>query len=817
MADAAQRQTPLLPLAARGGVPARDAAGRGLRLTLALAFGLLALAVLAQGYGLLRLEAQGRADADIVARAGEQHTQVLQVGRLAALIAADPAARASHAQSLARQLAQSGDDARALEALLSRPGSLALQTGDRGDAGGGVRPVLEAWQAARDRLWTRAGKLLRQVADADPGDLSPGVLAVQAETATALAAARRFSAALHDAAERRATERQQALRWSLTGVLAVLLLLGLTVAATSAKMVRRQATRLREQAAELRGLALAVEHTPAPVVITDRDDRVRWVNEAFTRLTGWPLADAAGHHPDELLSSPHADTLVLARMQKAVSDGAAARHEWLHRTRDGRDLWLDIDLRPLRDDDGQLSGFVRIGTDVTPRMQQPCRVPALHPAQPDRATVRERLERSIAHARRHPGYGFALLSIDVERADPGDDAGGSGAGDDLLRQVAERLHLLLRPGDLVSRIEHDCRAAARFGGHGVVVVLEGVHDGQTVGVIAERLLKDLAEPYLLGATPMPALASLGALLFTGGEASAEKLLRDAGTAMGEARCAGRGRWVMFDDSMHERVQRALALEGDLRQALDEQQLFLAYQPVVELATRAPVGAEALVQWRHPLRGLVPPADFIGVAEQAGLIDAVGSFVLRTACLQFVRWRRELGRLAPRYLTVNLSRTQLRRGDLVQEIAALLKESTLHPAQLQLEITETPAAQDEQVQTTLSGLKALGVMLALDDFGIGNSSLARLHRLPVDTVKIDRSFVARAETVEYQRVLIEATTRVARALGMNTVAEGIETEGQAALMLQLECDRGQGPLFSPPLQASDFEAWLRQERALTAPG
>jgi EAL domain-containing protein (putative c-di-GMP-specific phosphodiesterase class I) len=387
----------------------------------------------------------------------------------------------------------------------------------------------------------------------------------------------------------------------------------------------------------------------------------------------------------------------------------------------------------------------------------------------------------------------------------------------LLRQVADRLQLLLRPGDLVGRIEDSRRTVARSGGHGFVVVLEGVREAQTVGVIAERLLKDLDEPYLLGATPVPALACLGALLYTGGEANAEKLLRDAGTALVEARCAGRGRWVLFDDAMHERVLRTLALEHDLRQALDEQQLFLAYQPVVELATRAPLGAEALVQWHHPQRGLVPPADFIGVAEQTGLIDAVGSFVLRSACRQFVRWRRDLGRLAPRYLTVNLSRTQLRRGDIVQEIAALLRESTLHPAQLQLGITEALAAQDGQVQSTLAELKALGVKLALDDFGTGHSSLACLHRLPVDTVKIDRSFVARAGSVEYQRVLIEATTRVARALGMQTVAEGIETEGQAALMLQLECDRGQGPLFSPPLQASDFEAWLRQERALTTLG
>jgi len=819
MADAAQRPTPLPPQPARRGSSGttRYTTGRGLRLTLYLAFGLLALAVLAQGVHLLRLEAQRRADAEIVARALEQRMWVLQSGRLAALIVADPAARTSHAQALGRLLAQATDDAATLEALLAGPGTLLQHRAAAADAGGGVRAALEAWQAARERLGYRSSSLLHRVADAEPADLSPGVLAVQAEAAAALAAAQRFAAVLRGVAETRAADRQRALQWGLAGVLAVLLLLGLTVAETSVKAVRRQATRLREKAAEVRRLALVAEHTPALVVVTDRDDRVLWVNAAFTRRTGWPLAAAAGHPPDELLASPRADARVLARMQKAVNDGAAAHAEWLHRARDGHDLWLDVDLRPLHDDDGQRSGFVRIGTEITPPVPVPGQVQVPDRALPDRAVVMARLERAIAHARRHPGYGFAVLAIDVERFEPGDDGPDPEAGDDLLRQVAERLQLVLRPGDVVARMKDRSPAAARIGGGEFVVVLEGVHEAQTVGLITERLLKDLAEPYLLGSTPVPSSASLGALMFTAGEASSEKLLRDAGTAMYEAKRAGRGRWVMFDDSMHERVLRALAVEDELRHALEAGELFVSYQPVVELATQLPLGVEALVYWRHPLRGLVPPADFIGVAEQAGLIDAVGSFVLRTACLQFVRWRRELGRLAPRYLTVNLSRTQLRRGDLVQEIAALLKESTLHPAQLQLEITETPAAQDEQVQTTLSGLKALGVMLALDDFGIGNSSLARLHRLPVDTVKIDRSFVARAETVEYQRVLIEATTRVARALGMNTVAEGIETEGQAALMLQLECDRGQGLLFSPPLPAADFEAWLRQERALTAPG
>ncbi|MBL8315582.1 MAG: EAL domain-containing protein, partial [Rubrivivax sp.] len=237
--------------------------------------------------------------------------------------------------------------------------------------------------------------------------------------------------------------------------------------------------------------------------------------------------------------------------------------------------------------------------------------------------------------------------------------------------------------------------------------------------------------------------------------------------------------------------------------------FVVYQPVVDLPSRRMVGVEALVRWMHPERGLVPPTDFIGLAEECGLIDAVGETVLRKACRQFVHWQTVLGALAPRQLAVNLSRAQLKRPALVDDVRAILAETSMPVEHLQLEVTESLAAQDERVQATLRELKNLGAKLALDDFGTGYSSLACLHLMPVDTVKVDRSFVRHAETVEYHRVLIEATIRVARTLGMTTVAEGIETDGQAALMQVLECDRGQGFLFARPLEAVALEAWVRQ--------
>jgi EAL domain-containing protein (putative c-di-GMP-specific phosphodiesterase class I) len=225
-----------------------------------------------------------------------------------------------------------------------------------------------------------------------------------------------------------------------------------------------------------------------------------------------------------------------------------------------------------------------------------------------------------------------------------------------------------------------------------------------------------------------------------------------------------------------------------------------------------LGVEALVRWRHPVRGVVPPLDFIGVAEECGLIGAVGDFVLATACRQFVQWQQQLGPLAPRMLAVNLSRAQLNQPGWVDSVRHILQDTALDPQCLQLEVTESLAAQDESVQARLHELKALRLTLALDDFGTGYSSLSSLHLLPVDTVKIDRSFVSQADTSPHHRVLIEATVRVAGSLGMGTVAEGIETEAQAAVVRQLGCEKGQGYLFSRPLPAGDMAGWLEAGQA-----
>jgi diguanylate cyclase (GGDEF)-like protein/PAS domain S-box-containing protein len=916
---------------------------RRLRLAMYLAFLALALAVALQGAVTWHLESMRTTEARLLDQAAEQRLLALQVGHQAALLRRDPSSRGRAAADLDMLLRDSTVRALGLESDLGR------QLDRSPDAEQRLGQALSRWQDARERLWYRGENLLRQLDSSAPAELAAAAEALHAESAPTAMAASALATELHLAADERARVLRRGLLVGMAGLLVLLGVLSLAVVEPTARAVQRQAERREEQAAEVRTLALVAEHTTAVVMITDAQDRVRWANPAFTRLTGWTLADVLGQQPSEFLAATALDPGTLARLRDAVVRGVGFRDVFLNRTRDGHDLWLDVDLRPLHDAAGQVAGFVSVSTDVTQRMAQQAKLHALwnvlpagvvvvgpdgrvqeanreaerliglslaqmhrheaippqwrllredgsdyppadvaarrtlHSGEPvrnetmgvrladgqlrwllvntealrdsngqvagvvtclsditerrrlqeqlhdnahtdsltrlpNRAAVVERLQQAIAHGVRHPGHGFALLFMDFDRFKQVNDTMGHGAGDELLRQIAARLQTALRPGDQLARLAAPDLGdvAARLGGDEFVVVLEGVNSAETVAAVADRVLQEISKPYLIGSTSLQSSASIGVVLHLGSAAlpgpppTAEEVLRNADTAMYEAKRAGRGRWVMFDNSMHERVVHALAMEADLRRALVGDEIFVVYQPVVDLVTREVLGVEALARWRHPARGLVPPADFIPVAEESGLIDAVGNLVLRKACADFVGWRRELGPRAPQLLAVNLSRAQLKRQGMVQEMAALLDECGMQPQWLQLEVTESLAAQDEPVQATLRLLKGLGLKLALDDFGTGYSSLACLHQLPVDTVKVDRSFVQHAESVEYHRVLIEATVRVARTLGMTTVAEGIETEGQAALMQALHCSRGQGYLFSRPLEARALQRLLAAE-------
>ncbi len=435
---------------------------------------------------------------------------------------------------------------------------------------------------------------------------------------------------------------------------------------------------------------------------------------------------------------------------------------------------------------------------------------------PNRTSICEFIERGMQRQDRDQCHHFSVLFINCDRFKQINDSLGHSAGDEVLAEVASRLMRTMRLRDSHNGQYENGLMAGRLGGDEFVVVIGEPQSESDIFLVAERLLRALSEPYRVADQQLHLSVSIGIVHSTTSSAQPDAMLQDASIAMVEAKRRGGARSVTFEPSMHERAAGRAQMENDLRRAIVNQELFVVYQPVVMLGPtvdqwsfpRHAAAVEALVRWRHPVRGVVPPAEFIGVAEECGLIGALGEFVLDTACRQFVAWKAQLGRLAPRLLAVNLSRAQLSDQEFVAFVSRTLRDSGMDPAELQLEVTESLAAQDESVQATLRQLKASGLSLALDDFGTGYSSLSSLHQLPVATVKIDRSFVSQAVQSAHHRVLIEATVRVAASLNMNTVAEGVESEAQASVVRSLGCEKGQGYFFSKPLLPESLVDWLK---------
>lgn len=428
---------------------------------------------------------------------------------------------------------------------------------------------------------------------------------------------------------------------------------------------------------------------------------------------------------------------------------------------------------------------------------------------PNRIVVLERIERALQSAGVDPGHQFAVLFINGDRFNRINVTLGPGAGDELLRMMADRVNAVVCQRDMAVQGARSERTAGRLGADEFVVVLESMHSSDVAFLVAQRLVDTLLKPYTINGVMVHSTASVGVALGGGDAANADEVLQDASLAMREAKRTGGARFCVFELQMRERAWQRASLEGELRLAVQQGQLFVVYQPITRLDDGQVVGLEALVRWQHPQRGVVSPVEFIEIAEDTGLIRPLGAYVLNAACRQFAVWLRQFGSSAPRVLSVNLSRAQLVEATLVDEVRQALEVSGLVAECLQLEITESLAAESPLIQSRLHELKALGVKLALDDFGTGYSSLASLHQWPVDVIKIDRSFVNQVTSSAHHRVLIEATVMVARSLCMGTVAEGVETPEQANVLAALRCDRAQGYFYARPMGGEQVTHWLTE--------
>lgn len=421
---------------------------------------------------------------------------------------------------------------------------------------------------------------------------------------------------------------------------------------------------------------------------------------------------------------------------------------------------------------------------------------------PNRTLLLEYLGRSLERARKGEGQPFSLLFLDLDRFKNVNDSLGHTAGDLLLVEMARRLEACVHSTDTV----------VRLGGDEFVVLLEGVTDTEDTKQAAERLRRELEAPFWLSDHEIYSTASIGIVACPNGGCRPEELLRDADTAMYQAKEGGKARYEVFSAEMRARPASLLSLETDLRRAVEREEFAVHYQPIVSLRSGKIVGHEALLRWERPERGMVSPGEFVPLAEEMGLIVPIGTFVLREACHRTALWRASFPNLRPLRVSVNISPIQMAQPGMVEIVRSTLRESGLDGRDLHMELTEGAITREpEAAAAALSSLRSLGVRIHIDDFGTGYSSLSLLHRFTVDALKIDQAFVGRMDVSDKDAEIVQTVTTLAHSLGMEVIAEGVDTPERLRILRKVGCEYGQGYLFSKPVDARTAEALIASEK------
>jgi len=577
-------------------------------------------------------------------------------------------------------------------------------------------------------------------------------------------------------------------------------------------ILRNKLHRLTKEVVEARDIIKreAEEHTRLivdnafdAIVTLDAEGTIRTWNPSAEVIFGWTHEEAIGRKA--------ADTIILPRyfyrFKKAFKDYPAEASgnilnkqiEITARHRDGREFPVEISISPAHSGSGYI--FISIIRDITERTyaKQQLRQQALFDqltGLPNRILFTRRLKRLFERSQPHTNYLFAVLFMDLDRFKLINDSLGHIIGDKLLVAASRRIELCIRPND----------TAARFGGDEFAVLLEKIPSTQDVVHIADRIQKDLTQPFHLDGTEVFTSASIGIALSSTDYDNETNILRDADAAMYRAKALGKARYEIFDSVMHDCAMKLIQLEADLRRAVAHNEFLIYYQPIMSLTSGRIAAAEALIRWQHPQRGLILPHEFISVAEETGLISAIGEWSLKTACARNKAWHdagfQHVG------INVNFSARQFQHNDLSAIVRRVLHDTGLPPDCLNIEITESIAMEDYTIEL-LNELAALGIKIVIDDFGTGFSSLRVLKRFPINAVKIDKSFVQDITVDRKDEAIVKAIIAMAHSLKMEVVAEGVETKEQLLFLQSNLCDKAQGYLFSKPLAETEFPKVLEE--------
>lgn len=564
-------------------------------------------------------------------------------------------------------------------------------------------------------------------------------------------------------------------------------------------LVARDVTARKATEATLKKLSRAVEQSPASVMITDVNGVIEYVNPRFLQVTGYTEAEVLGKTP-ALLQSGFTSPLVYRDLWQTITRGEDWRGEMLNRRKSGDLFWEHMSISALRDDEGQISHYIAVREDISLRKDYEKRI--LFQAHydeltklPNRILIMDRLNQALARADRNQEY-VGVVFLDLDGFKKINDTLGHTYGDDLLRLAAKRLLACLRASDTVGRL----------GGDEFLVILSDLHKPEHTRIVTDKILKAFETPFSILAHDITTTASLGVTLYPADGRDPAILLRNADAAMYRAKESGRNCCCTFDPDMNTLARRHLHMESLLHSAVPRGEMFLVFQPQIETHSGRLVGAEALARWNSPEFGLVSPAEFIPLAEESGLIDAIGEFVLNAACRQMAEWRPRLPRGFR--ISVNASTRQVASVCFSGIVAEALKTYDLPAEFLEIELTESLFALHlASVAETLAVLAGMGIRLAVDDFGTGYSSLCYLREFPVNSVKIDRAFMTPVGENAGADALVRAIVAMGHSLKLKVVGEGVETEQQMSFLKDADCDVAQGFLLARPLSAEDFSRLL----------